>query len=164
MDDLLIIGTSATTPDFLKKLEHQFSLKHVTRLTNSQDLKFLGKRLRLHRVDSKVQDRMFQAHVKQVVKVDAVDVTLANRSIVVRQDDVEQIEQVEDVLVVEMGEVEVPSVVEVPEATLYGEVERQQVDVIVERPWAIFCNSRLMLMMQMFQAWRWTRNCSFGLR
>ena len=42
VDDVLIIGTSATTSDFLQKLEHQFSLKHITHLTHSQDLKFLG--------------------------------------------------------------------------------------------------------------------------
>ena len=48
VDDVLIIGTSSATSDFLQKLEHQFSLKHVTHLTQSQDLKFLGKRLRLH--------------------------------------------------------------------------------------------------------------------
>ena len=47
MDNVMIVGTSATTSDFLQKLSHQFSLKHTTQLTTSQDVRFLGKRLRL---------------------------------------------------------------------------------------------------------------------
>ena len=38
VDDLLIIGTSGATSDFLKKLEHQVSLKHVTQLTSNREI------------------------------------------------------------------------------------------------------------------------------
>ena len=54
VDDLMIIGTSTVTSEFLQKLEHLFSLKHTTRLkhttqlTTSPNVKFLGQHLRLH--------------------------------------------------------------------------------------------------------------------
>ena len=38
VDDLLIIRTSTATSEFLKNLEPQLSLKHVTHLTQNQDL------------------------------------------------------------------------------------------------------------------------------
>ena len=52
VDDLLVVGEATKIDHFIKTLKATFTLKHVTTLSRTQDLRFLGKQLQLHEDNS----------------------------------------------------------------------------------------------------------------
>ena len=52
MDDLLLAGETTKIEGFITTLKATFTLKHVTTLSRTTDIRFLGKRLQLHEDNS----------------------------------------------------------------------------------------------------------------
>ena len=52
VDDLLLVGETTKTEDFVTTLKATFTLKHVTTLSRTTDVRFLGKRLQLREDNS----------------------------------------------------------------------------------------------------------------
>ena len=76
VDDLLLVGETTKMEEFIATLKATFTLKHVTTLSRTQDVRFLGKRLHLHEDNSisislepSYMLRPYQLHGKKVKTV-----------------------------------------------------------------------------------------------